>query len=133
MPISPEELLNFAEDIHSKDADCEVHRRSAISRYYYAMYHKAKSILKLEPRSYNKGDHENLIRYLQSDARTDEDHNFRELVMLGESLRQERDRRNLADYQLDAVVTKTNVETSKDTAKLLFEKSDELVKLSSAS
>ncbi|MCG9664710.1 hypothetical protein L1D26_16680 [Vibrio mediterranei] len=133
MPISPEELLRFAEEIHAKDEDCEVHRRSAISRYYYSMYHKVKSILKFEPRSYNKGDHENLIRYLKSDACTDEDHNFRELVMLGESLRQERDRRNLADYELGEVVTKTHVDTSKDTAKLLFEKSDELVRLSSAS
>ena len=133
MPISPEELLSFAEDIHAKDESCEVHRRSAISRYYYAMYHKAKSILKLEPLLYTKSDHENLIRYLQNDARDDEDHNFRALFMLGESLRQERDRRNLADYDLDVAITKINTETSKDTAKLLFEKSDELVKVSSAS
>ncbi|HCE3717988.1 TPA: hypothetical protein NJ528_002489 [Vibrio parahaemolyticus] len=133
MPISPEDLLIFAEDIHAKDEDCEVHRRSAIGRYYYAMYHKAKSILKLEPLEYTKSDHENLIRYLQNDARTDEDHNFRELVMLGGYLRQERDRRNLADYELDTAITKINADTSKDTARLLFEKANELVKLSSAS
>lgn len=132
MPISPEELLNFAEHIHFKDENCEVHLRSAISRYYYAMYHKARSILKNEPRSYTKSDHENLIRYLQNDSRNEEDHNFRELVLLGESLRQERDRRNLADYSLGETITKTNADISRDTAKLLFEKADELIRLSSA-
>ncbi|HCK0626361.1 TPA: hypothetical protein NGT82_001928 [Vibrio parahaemolyticus] len=133
MPISPEELLAFAKDIHSQNEDCEVHRRSAVSRYYYAMYHKAHSILKFEPRLYTKSDHENLIRYLQNDARDEEDHNFRELFMLGESLRQERDRRNLADYALGETITKTNANSSKDEADILFEKADGLLKLSSAS
>ncbi|EGR2691063.1 TPA: hypothetical protein ACPJZ8_000319 [Vibrio diabolicus] len=133
MPISPEELYDFAEKIHSMDKGCEVHRRSAVSRYYYAMYHKARSILKLEPLSYTKSDHENLIRYLKSDARDDEDHNFVELVKLAEVLRIERDRRNLSDYELTKSVTPINADTSKDNAKLLFEKADELLKLSSAS
>ncbi|HHF2889579.1 TPA: hypothetical protein ACPJZ3_001631 [Vibrio diabolicus] len=133
MPISPEELLSFAEQIHNQDKKCEVHIRSAISRYYYAMYHKVKSILKQEPRSYTNSDHENLIRYLQNDARNDEDHDFRELVLLGDALRQERARRNLADYELSKSVTDTNAETSKDAAEYLFEKADELLRLSSAS
>lgn len=131
MPISPEELLNFAENIHSAKESCEVHRRSAISRYYYAMYHKARSILKFEPRTYTKSDHENLIRYLKNDAQHEEDHNFRELMMLAESLRQERDRRNLADYELKQTITVINANTSKETARLLFEKADILVTLSS--
>ncbi|EGQ8324851.1 hypothetical protein IG517_14055 [Vibrio cholerae] len=126
MPISPEELLNFAEQIHYKNEDCEVHRRSAISRYYYAMYHKTKSILKEEPRQYTKSDHENLIRYLQNDARNDEDHDFRELVLLADSLRVERARRNSADYELNKTITKVDANTTKDSAIFLFGKVDKL-------
>lgn len=126
MPISPEALLKFAEQIHDKNEDCEIHRRSAISRYYYAMYHKAKSILKEEPRIYSKSDHENLIRYLQSDARNDEDHDFRELVLLADLLRLERARRNAADYELKESITKVDANTTKDSAIFLFEKADQL-------
>lgn len=133
MAINPEDLLDLAKSLHGQAKESEAYRRSAISRYYYAMYHKVHSILEQEPLDYNKGCHENLIKYLKNEAQHDEPHDFRILVRLAESLRQERDRRNNADYQLDESIHMGQVDLCQSTAELLFEQANGLAQSSSAS
>ncbi|MGR5294783.1 hypothetical protein ACPV5U_08755 [Vibrio mediterranei] len=106
MPVKPEEFLSVAENFH-KNNPTEIEVRCIVSRSYYAMYHKALSVLDKEPRTYHsKGCHGSLVEYLKQDVGTDEpDKDAMKLRQVSYILEQERANRVRADYHLDDVVT----------------------------
>ncbi|EHH1259593.1 TPA: HEPN domain-containing protein [Vibrio alginolyticus] len=126
MSVKPEDFLQESKSIFS-NASTEIQYRCAISRSYYAMYHKVLSILDQPPRSYPRlGDHASLIEYLKSDAELDESLPFNKLKGLSYMLRQERAKRNEADYDLEDNVSKEEAAESIATAKRCVARCDEL-------
>lgn len=128
MPIKAEDFFLQAKNLIASDQS-EVNVRSCISRCYYGMYHKVLSILDHEQILYpNKGYHGSLIHYLQNDAANDESLPFMSLKGLSYMLRQERDRRHNADYEL---LDSPDINSAKDaiaTAERCFQRCDDLVK-----
>ncbi|CAH8187764.1 conserved hypothetical protein [Vibrio aestuarianus] len=126
MPVNPEDFLSESQNLLT-NATSEIQYRSAVSRSYYAMYHKVLSILDQAPRSYPKmGDHSSLIEYLKSDAEMDESLPFMKLKGLSYMLRQERLKRNEADYDLNDTVSKSDADASLATAVRCVARCDEL-------
>lgn len=110
MGVSEEQLLRWAEDPTS---EAEVGRRAAISRAYYATYHKCKSY----PEEYHlaeepgKGMHETLINSLIKGHGPEIDEaTQRKLRSIGYKLRQARDRRKNADYEIGIDITDDDVQ-----------------------
>lgn len=127
MACNPESLLLLAKSLQGSDASSEIHQRCSISRSYYAMYHKVLAILDCEPRNYpNKGNHGSLIHYLKTDAAYDESIDFKELKKLSYMLKQERDHRNLVDYELGVTVTQEQALRSIATAERCVDQCDAL-------
>ncbi|EJL6378364.1 hypothetical protein NMR51_003029 [Vibrio cholerae] len=128
MPVRAEDFFLQAKELISNDQS-EVNIRSCISRCYYGMYHKVLSILDNKQRMYpNQGYHGSLIKYLQTDSANDESLPFMSLKGLSYMLKQERDRRDNADYELS---DSPDIETAKDairTAERCFQLCDDLVK-----
>lgn len=80
--------------------DEEVGFRNAVSRAYYAMFHKAGEVLENIP-SADHNHHANLINYMQGRIGTpDEKITASRLKLLAYDLRQMRQARNEADYRL---------------------------------
>ncbi|AUU90276.1 hypothetical protein ACP3S7_04520 [Phytobacter ursingii] len=107
--------------------ECESGYRSCTSRAYYAMYHETLASLQNVP-AFSSNHHGNLIGYMttHSEHKTEPFESMR-LKVLGYNLKQQRDSRNDADYDLkDVNFTKEMAETSLEAAKLYFEKWDEL-------
>lgn len=127
MSSSPEDILNTAgKIIESSNSESEV--RASISRSYYSMYHKVLSILDNVPIQYEKkGVHASLITYLQTDAQHDEKHNFMSLKSLAYMLRQQKDSRVTADYDLSVLLELEHAEAGINTANRCFTKCDELI------
>ena len=92
---------------HSAD---EAYQRSAISRYYYSIFHPVKNYYEKSFRTTLSSDniHSNLINALEKSP-------FKEENILGNKLRNLRNNRNHADYR-DGKLRKTQVEDSKDKA-----------------
>lgn len=126
MPVNPEDFLNESQNLLT-DATSEIQYRIVISRSYYAMYHKVLSILDQAPRNYPRmGDHASLIEYLKTDAEMDESLPFIKLKGLSYMLRQERLKRNDADYDLEDTISKSDADESIATAVRCVARCDEL-------
>lgn len=109
MAVQAEEFLSVAKTFHANNPS-EIEVRCVISRSYYAMYHKALSVLDKTPREYNsKGCHASLIKYLKDDVVFDEpDKDARTLRRISYILEQERANRVRADYHLGETLTIEN-------------------------
>ncbi|OOQ70149.1 hypothetical protein C1S86_11310 [Vibrio parahaemolyticus] len=127
MPARPEDFLQTAKQLIESDNSTEADQRSAISRSYYAMYHKVLSILDKEPWSYSgQGCHASLITYLQNDAANEESIDHRQLKRLSYQLRQSRDNRVIADYELEKEISQNLVSLSITTAEKCMDLADQL-------
>ncbi|WP_435234496.1 hypothetical protein ACR30L_12030 [Psychromonas sp. PT13] len=133
MSVKPEDILAAAEWM-IEGSPSEVKIRASISSSYYSMYHKVLSILSNEPIRYEgKGIHAALIKYLQTDAKHDENYDFMTLKSLAYMLKQEKDSRVIADYKLCSILEIQNAKNSCITAKRFFEKCDKLIESNSTS
>lgn len=127
MSCKPEELLVLAKIIQELRPTSDTADRAVISRSYYSMYHKVLSILDKTPRTYeNKGVHASLIKYLSSDAASDESIDFNSLKSLSYMLKQEKDNRVLADYQIKDEIGENVALRSLATAERFINKCDQL-------
>ena len=80
----------------------EIGFRNCISRSYYGMYHSALELIENPIPNYaTGGSHHCLINYL-ADKHNAEKHNKRELLKISYILRQNRDLRCDADYELES-------------------------------
>lgn len=114
MSISERDLYELARASH-EHAQEEVDYRSAISRAYYAAYHRCVDFHSRlpyggkEPRGGNGGAHERLIHRLTNPTIADGDI-FARSVELGHKLRTLKMRRHIADYQLSKTVRPKDAE-----------------------
>lgn len=80
--------------------DTEIGYRMCLGRSYYAMYHCAKSMIKSElPRYVKGGHHYSLIEFL-ADPHNGESYDKKGMKIISYILRQGRELRNKADYDL---------------------------------
>ncbi len=115
MPIQPHELIECAIELLNKKN--EAHNRAAVSRAYYACYHKAKPQLEYldpPPRSGQGGVHENLIRTLEHASAT-------QVKGIGYRLRQLRSLRVAADYEIDDAFGPNKAQAAVGDAKTIYE------------
>ncbi|MDH6024956.1 hypothetical protein [Vibrio splendidus] len=127
MATKPEDFLHTAKNLINSENKTEADERSAISRSYYAMYHKVLSILDNEPWTYGgKGCHASLITYLEKDAANEESIDHRQLKRLSYQLKQSRDNRVIADYELQKIISPQLVNLSIATAEKCILLADEL-------
>lgn len=101
----------------------EVGCRNAISRAYYAMYHKASETLEGIPQCHHD-HHSNLIKYMRGDlGLPNEKISSGKLKTLGYALRQMRQSRNESDYRIDqSVIDKSVAEESILSAEWFFKR-----------
>lgn len=134
MASKPEDFLETAKRILESENCSEADQRSAISRSYYAMYHKVLSILDNEPWTYDgKGCHASLITYLEKDSANEESIDHRQLRRLSYQLKQSRDNRVIADYELGKEVSPQLVNLSIVTAEKCIDLADQLADSGSSS
>lgn len=113
MSISGDDLINFAGSCYLSDNEIEL--RNSISRGYYGMYHKVKSILEHYHES-AQSDHSNLIAYLENKARhKNEPYDTTDLKKLSYILSQEKLSRVAADYHIHENVSKDDAQLSNAT------------------
>ncbi len=104
MPVNENNFLNST--INSFNSGSEIDYRNAISRSYYAVYHKSLSLLDSLP-NFNSSHHAGLINYLStSECAKHEGYNESTLKEISRLLKVMRKARNDADYNLDSVITK---------------------------
>ena len=124
MPIRPKDLRRAAER-QARQAISETDRRFAISRAYYAAYHRCYRWDQQLPYPSSApphgGYHARLISRLEApDARCGPDVAKRGQV-LSKLMRDSRDRRVLADYLLSEVVDDSAVQVQLDATREVFE------------
>ncbi|RSD31970.1 HEPN domain-containing protein [Vibrio pectenicida] len=131
MVAKPEDFLETAKRIIESENCSEADQRSAISRSYYAMYHKVLSILDKEPWTYSgRGCHASLITYLEKDSANEESIEQSQLRRLSYLLKQSRDSRVLSDYKLEKEVSPELVKMSILTAEKCIDLADQLANTS---
>lgn len=107
MSIQGKDILLVAESC-AKNAG-EHFSRSAISRAYYALYHEACSILQCCPPT----THDGVVQYLLTDARRkNEPYELMDLIRIGAVLKQQKEKRKAADYDLSAEITQSEADSS---------------------
>lgn len=110
MTIQGSDFLRSSE--HCLSQDEEVGYRNAVSRAYYAMYHRAGEVLDNVP-STEHNHHANLIKYMQGHLGIPREKlTASRLKLLAYDLRQMRQARNEADYRLTD--SKINVDVAKE-------------------
>jgi uncharacterized protein (UPF0332 family) len=125
MAIAGEDFLESAN--RSLDEGDEVGFRNAISRSYYAMYHKVLSTITSEiPRYSGGGVHSSLLSYLEHSA-IGEPYDSREMKKFSYMLKASRDLRCLADYEIGRDdISRVMAEDALLRAKKLIERCTEL-------
>lgn len=109
MTIQSFDFLRSSE--HCLSLDEEVGYRNAVSRAYYAMFHRASEVLEHIP-SAEHNHHANLISYMQGRMGMPKEHiPAARLKLLAYDLRQMRQARNEADYRLSDSKINVNVAT----------------------
>ncbi|EKE79726.1 hypothetical protein [Idiomarina xiamenensis] len=100
MSVNAEDFYNSARlNYQQKD---EMGFRNCVSRAYYASYHQTLSILTAKIPSYSgKGVHSCLITYLLELKHEYEPYDSRKLNQIGYILKQQKDNRCDADYELN--------------------------------
>lgn len=121
MSIQGKDILLVAEScVESAD---EHFARSAISRAYYALYHETCSILKCCPPT----THDGVVQYLLTDARRrSEPYELMDLIRIGAVLKQQKEKRKAADYDLSAEITQTEAASSVDAVRKILGKISEI-------
>lgn len=111
MSVSGKDFLEFAE--FSLDLDTEIGFRNSVSRAYYSIYHTVLDIIEGNIPNYSGGgSHSSLIKYLE-DSSNPEKYDKRQLKRLSYILKQQRDLRCDADYELDIdIITKATANDS---------------------
>lgn len=80
----------------------EIGYRMSVGRSYYSMYHSSCAIIRGELPNYaSGGKHYSLINYL-ADSHNGESHNKTKMRVMSYILRQSREKRNRADYDLES-------------------------------
>ncbi|WP_340617466.1 hypothetical protein [Xenorhabdus entomophaga] len=121
MPITCQDLLNFAEDCFSRKD--EVGYRNATSRAYYAAYHNVYPVMKSGP----KDNHQGLIDYLKTDSwKGNEAYNKADLIALGHMLQNLKDNRIVSDYNLSHNVKEVDAKVAIATSRKVLEKVTEI-------
>jgi uncharacterized protein (UPF0332 family) len=109
MPIHKDDFLKFAKNLPE---DSEINNRNAISRAYYAAYHSCSEKFTSE-KSTPGGVHATLISSLEKSPNSQD-------RKIGYLLRDIKNKRTIADYQLAEAVTLADRQTTlKTTAKLI--------------
>lgn len=112
MAITATDLMQVADGCSKQNN--EAGYRSCISRSYYAMYHHSLNSLSLVPH-FSSSHHSNLIGYMTNKIETkNEPYDSQRIKVLGYNLKQQRDARNEADYDL------VNITVSEDMARLSY-------------
>lgn len=103
------------------EQDDEAGYRSCISRAYYGMFHEAMASLKHVP-CYSSDRHRSLISYMTSTAECkQEPYDKHKLKVMGYKLKQMRDSRNEADYDIARVtISKEMADSGIASAELFF-------------
>lgn len=92
--MKPQQFLDVAKTWKETAYSCEGHRRSLISRAYYAAFHACKQIaIELDLELPNGNSHERLIDALRT-------HHLKELRQLGNRLNDLKNMRVRSDYRL---------------------------------
>ncbi|MDB2331390.1 HEPN domain-containing protein [Alteromonas sp.] len=109
MAVEGKDFLEFAKSAVSHGT--EIGFRNAVSRSYYSIYHTVLSLVEQQIPNYaGGGTHSSLIKYLE-DPSCPERFDKRQLRRLSYILRQQRDLRCDADYELDVdTITETTAE-----------------------
>ncbi|MBT9431050.1 hypothetical protein JZM24_00645 [Candidatus Sodalis endolongispinus] len=114
--------MNGVDFIHSAlvsfEDNSEASMRNVTSRCYYGLYHISRHSVRHLPKvSFNH--HKNLINYLNNSQSNDaEKMPAKTRRLMGRILKQERSRRNEADYNLDLLIYDKNLaEVSLEVAK----------------
>lgn len=127
MPITPKQILDFAERCSKNNQ--EVDLRNAIARAYYAAYHRVLSSLKNAPSSKGASAHQALIEYLTTDAyKHEESLNEKDSRSLGYILLSLKMRRGDSDYSLDKSVTQNQADVAIKDANNFFTRCDDIFK-----
>lgn len=123
--ISSHDILTTAK--HCAAEGTEAGARSATSRAYYSMLHEAISSLEHLP-NFSHEHHKNTVGYMTNSAECkNEPFPVRSLKALGFVLKQWRDARNEADYDLAGVTwTKDNAQDGIEAAEEFFQRWSEL-------
>lgn len=115
--IDPRDLLEEARELAKTARSREVRRRSAISRAYYAAYHRASEVARQAGYRFVKsegvGSHAHLFKFLESLP----DPNARAAVKLLDLLKK---RRVAADYRLDRSIPMGTLEEALERAEYLL-------------
>lgn len=118
MSISPNDFILIATD--DLKYNTESRDRNCISRSYYGLYHKAfNSMRHCLPTS-----HSGLIEYLNQPYNRKQECQYddMQLIQLGAILKQQKRKRQKADYKLDEEVTRTEAESSLGVCSKIMEK-----------
>ncbi|HFI5325908.1 TPA: hypothetical protein ACGQVO_003716 [Serratia liquefaciens] len=123
MAIHGADFIAFANDCMSRND--EIGYRNAIARAYYGVYHHVSGMLSNGPRE----NHQGLINYLDTEAwRGNEEFEKNFLRGLSIMLQTMKDKRVMADYDLQTTLTITDANESLKTAKRIMERCQGAVK-----
>ncbi len=116
MPVTPEDLLQAAVTLGGGNG--EVDWRNAVSRGYYAAYHRCLAVAQDArlPVSQATGVHSGLVRALTDGLKPGP------IMSLGYMLEQCRKRRVVADYELDAEFSRSVCQTVLGDCRRIFDK-----------
>lgn len=98
MPITPDDLLDLAENIITANSSKEVNYRNSAGRSYYAIFHYCKKLAEsknlkdiiLDPKL---GSHERIIMKLKLSGHA-------QFISLGNLMKEGKERRKFADYKI---------------------------------
>ncbi|MBF4179121.1 hypothetical protein [Lelliottia nimipressuralis] len=121
MPVSSAQILDTARLCLAEN--CESGFRSAISRAYYSMLHESMSSLHSLP-NFSHEHHKNTVGYMVNPSECkNEPYSTQTLKSLGWILRQWRDARNEADYDLINVTVSDQMgQDAIEAAEMYFER-----------
>lgn len=125
MPVTSDQLLDTARLCFSEN--CESGYRSAISRAYYSMLHESMTSLQSLPH-FSHDHHKNTVGYMVNPAECKgEPYSTQTLKSLGWILKQWRDARNEADYDLTSVTVSAEMGLDAiEAAEIYFERWSQL-------
>lgn len=103
----------------------EARRRTAVSRAYFAAYHRCRAWVSLLPEHARLPDsgsvHAGLIEFLEAPNPLWDEEVVQHALALGELMRKQRERRIHADYRLKLPLDKTMVDEQFDDVRKTFE------------
>lgn len=123
MPVQYDDFLRFAESLMEEGGASEIHQRNAGSRAYYAVYHRAVSVLQNENISLERvndgGSHNRLITTISKQGLKGQS--------LAESLIRFKKFRNGCDYNLALEISEKRIAMQVAEARRLIDQLGRLV------